>query len=303
MGVFDQAARYATLAEPEPVLSRLLAGSGATLRFREWVDTRTTPCPGERDRTADRVAALVNESAPDQPWLLVFEFQAQHDPDKLDATLAEAARLRIEVRHGADRRGKYNVCTALVYLRGRCPQTVLDMTLPGGAGTRHAALVWNVEEDAADQALTAVTAGAATWGLLSWIPLMHGGGEVATIARWKELASALPDRRVRGDLGRIALTFAELAGCYSAWEQALEGWDMTESKVVNRWIDEARQQERISLSRKRLLQLAQGRFPGAIPTEVVDLIGRQDSEEMLEDWFLAAVSAPSAEQFLSIIRR
>src|SRR5689334_403556 len=118
MPIFDQAARYASQAEPEAVLSRLLSATGAPLRFREWLDTRTTPRPGERDRTADRVAALADESAPDRPWLLVLEFQAQHDPDKLDVTLAEAARLRMEVRHGPERRGKYNVCTALVYLRG-----------------------------------------------------------------------------------------------------------------------------------------------------------------------------------------
>jgi hypothetical protein len=89
MGVFDQAARYATQAEPEAIFSRLLRGTGTALRLREWLDTRTTPPPGERDLTADLVAALVNESAPDQPWALVIEFQAQHDPEKLDATLAE----------------------------------------------------------------------------------------------------------------------------------------------------------------------------------------------------------------------
>jgi hypothetical protein len=303
MGVFDQAARYATLAEPGPVLSRLLSGTGAGLAFREWVDTRTTPRPGERDRTADRVAALVHESAPEQPWLLVFEFQAQHDPDKLDATLAEAARLRIEVRHGAERRGRYNVCTALIYLRGRCPQAVLDMTLPNGAGTRHAPLVWNVEGDSAAQALTAVAAGQATWGLLFWIPLMHGGGEVDTIARWKDLAGALPDQRMRGDLGRIALTFAELGHCLAAWKTALEGWDMTESKVVNEWMDEARRDEHIRVARQHLLKLVQARFPTAIPSEVVDLIGRQDSADLLEDWFQAALAAPSAEQFLAVLHR
>ena len=31
---------------------------------------------------------------------MLLEFQAQHDPDKLDVTLAEVSRLRIEVRHG-----------------------------------------------------------------------------------------------------------------------------------------------------------------------------------------------------------
>jgi hypothetical protein len=303
MGVFDQAARYAAQAEPEAVLSRLLSGTGATLPLREWLDTRTTPRPGERDLTADLVAALVNESLPNQPWLLVFEFQAQHDPDKLDATLAEAARLRIQVRHGEDRRGKYNVCPALVYLRGRCVPDMLDMTLPDGHGTRHAPLVWNIEADSAEAALAAVAAGQATRGLLFWIPLMQGGGEVATIARWREMASAVPDVRARGDLVRIALVFAELVGCLPAWQKGLEGWDMTESMLVNRWTEEARREARLLTRREDVLEVVQTRFPGAIPAEIVDLIRRQESEELLKEWFQAALKAPSAEEFLAVVRR
>jgi hypothetical protein len=303
MGVFDQAARYATQAEPEAVVSRLLSGLAVRLRFREWVDTRTAPRPGDPDRTADRVAALIDESAPDRPWLLVLEFQAQHDPDKLDVTLAEAGQLRIGVRHGQDRRGKYNVLTALVYLRGRCPQGVLDMTLPGGLGTRHAPLVWNVADAAAEPSLASLAAGGATWGILFWIPLMQEGGDPATIARWRELAAGVPGRRARGDLGQIAQVFAELAGCFPAWEKGLEGWDMTESNVVNRWTEQARREERILTLRENLLQLAQGRFPGSIPADVADLINRQDSQEMLKEWFQAAIAAASAEQFLSVLRR
>jgi hypothetical protein len=78
---------------------------------------------------------------------------------------------------------------------------------------------------------------------------------------------------------------------------------MTESKVVNRWIEQARREGRILALRENLLQLAQGRFPGSIPTEVVDLINRQDSQELLDEWFRAAISAASAEQFLSALRR
>jgi hypothetical protein len=303
MGMFDQSARYATQAEPEAVLSRLLSRTGATLRLREWVDTRTTPLPGERDLTADLVAALVNESQPDQPWLLVFEFQAQHDPDKLDVTLAEAARFRIEVRHGDDRRGKYNVCPALVYLCGRCLPDVLDMTLPDGHGTRHAPLVWNLEADSAIAALASVAAGQATWGLLFWIPLMQGGGEVAIIARWRELASGVLDPRARGDLAFVALEFAQLTTRFLAWEKGLEGWDMTESIIATRLKEQARREGSLVTRREDLLRLTQGRFPGAIPAEVMDLIRRQDSEQLLEEWFQAAIDAPSAAEFLAIVRR
>jgi hypothetical protein len=66
MGVFDQAARYAAQAEPTAVVAQVLRGQGLLWRWREWVDTRTTPLPGGgRDRPADRVAALTDEAAPD----------------------------------------------------------------------------------------------------------------------------------------------------------------------------------------------------------------------------------------------
>jgi len=51
----------------------------------------------------------------------------------------------------------------------------------------------------------------------------------------------VPDRRQRGDLAQIAMVFAELAGCFLTWEKELEGWEMTESMVVNRWIEKADQ--------------------------------------------------------------
>jgi hypothetical protein len=75
MGAFDQAARYATQAEPQAVFIRLLSRLGLPLRLREWVDTRSTPRPGDPDRTPDRVGALIDESAQDRPWLLVLAFQ------------------------------------------------------------------------------------------------------------------------------------------------------------------------------------------------------------------------------------
>src|SRR5438874_2520659 len=146
MGVYDQAARFAARAAPETVPGRLLTGKGVSVRWREWLDTRTFPFPGGPDRTADLVAALDDPATADRPWLMVVEFQAQLDPDKLDATLEEVALLRSRARHGEERNGKYRVVAALVYLRYRCPEDVLDMTFPDGTGTRHAPLVWNIAE-------------------------------------------------------------------------------------------------------------------------------------------------------------
>lgn len=302
MGVFDQAARFAAQADAETVVRRVLQPSGVSLPFREWLDTRTIPLPGGPDRTADLVAALDDPTG--QPVLLVFEFQSRHDPDKLDVTLEEAGILRGHARHGGDRAGKYKVLTALVYLQGRCPDDVLDMTLPGGFGTRHAPLIWNLGEDSAATTLEAVTRGQLSWGMLFWVPLMAGGRDDAIVSRWKEVVTqVVPDRRTRGNLAGIAFVFAELVGRRAEWVRGLEGLEMTESQVVNEWMSQGEARGRLAEGRRSLLDLLEGRFPGAVPSDVVRMIQQQESLELLHDWFKVAVRAYSFEQFLAVLKK
>ena len=303
MGDFDRAARYASQADTEVVPRRLLADSGLTLTFREWLDTRTLPLPTGADRTADLVAAM-SDSDGGPPWLIVLEMQAQEDTEKLDVTLEEVAILRSRVRHGEDRKGKYKVAAGMVYLCGRCPKVVVDMTFPSGAGTRHQALVWNVEDDDATRTLDAVTAGESSWGILFWLPLMAGGGEEAVIARWKEVVSGtVPDRRTRDNLAGIALVFAELVGRRPAWDRGLEGFDMMESQVVREWVNKGRAEGELKTQRKNLLEVLEDRFPGAAPNEVIKLIEHQESFDLLHDWFREANRAPSFEHFMGVLRR
>jgi hypothetical protein len=304
MGVFDQAARFATQGEPGVVPQRLLAASGLALAFREWLDTRTLPLPGGPERIADLVAALDDPAADDKPWLMVLELQAQVDLDKLDVTLEEVALLRSRTRHGEDRKGKYKVLVGLVYLQGQCPEEVLDMTLPNGLGTRHAPLIWNVAGDNAAEMLEAVARGEISWGMLFWIALMAGGGEESVIARWKEVVLArVEDRRLRGNLAGIALVFAELAGRSPAWKRGLEGFEMTESQVVNEWIRQGRSEEKLELTRKHLLEVLEGRFPGEAPAEVIRLINEQDSVDLLTGWFRTAVRVTTFEKFMEVLKR
>lgn len=303
MGAFDQAARFAAQADPEAVVRRVLVPTGLSLSFRGWLDTRTIPLPGGPDRTADLVAAL-DDPKVGSPWLLIFEFQAQHDPNKLDVLLEETAVLRGHVRHGDDRKGKFRVSTALIYLQGRCPDDILDMTLPGGYGIRHAPLVWNVAQDDAATVLEIVASGGASWGLLFWVPLMSDGGEDTVIERWKDVAeNVVPNRRDRDNLVGIALVFAELAGRVPAWRRGLEGTMWTESQVVNEWISQGLAEGRLEQQRRDLLRLLRGRFPGSVPEDIVTLIRRQDSLEILEEWFDAAINATTFEQFLVILIR
>lgn len=293
MGVFDQAARYAAQADPAAVPARLLAGAGRALAFREWLDTRTIPLPGGPDRTADLVAALDDPAAHGAPWLLVLEFQAQADADKLDVTLEEVAILRCRARHGPDRAGKYIVATGLVYLRDRCPVEVLDMRLPDGSGTRHAPRVWNVGEDHSTEALAAVEAGSVSWGMLFWVPLMTGADHEAIAQRWKEVvASGVSDRVRRGDPATAALVFAELAGRRIVWKRALEDFDVTESQVLNEWISKAELRAELRKEQQLVLRLLNTRFPGATSAKVAKLITEQESADLLNHWFDAAAAAP-----------
>jgi hypothetical protein len=234
----------------------------------------------------------------------VFEFQSQHDPDKLDVTLEEAGILRGHARHGEGRKGKYKVLTALVYLAGHCPEDVLEMTLPGGFGTRHAPLVWNVGEDDAAVTLEAVASGRSSWGMLFWVALMAGGKDPAVIARWKEVvAEAVSDRRVRGNLAGIALVFAELVGRRVEWARGLKGFEMTESQVVNEWMSRGEAKGKLATQRQNLLKLLVKRFPGAVPDDVVRLVNEQESLGILEHWFDAAAEAYTFDQFLAVLKR
>jgi hypothetical protein len=189
-------------------------------------------------------------------------------------------------------------------MQGRCPEEVLDMILPDGSGTRYAPLVWNVAADDAGQTLEAVASGQLPWGMLFWVALMDGGGEDTVIGRWKEVVTALvSDRQMRSNLAGIALVFADLAGRVPAWKRGLEGWEMTESQVVNEWMSQGEARGKLLDRRQSLLELLQERFPGLVPAEVVKLINEQESLELLVNWFRAAIHAFTFQDFLAVLRR
>jgi hypothetical protein len=172
MGKFDKSARYACRAAPHPVARKLLRKVRERLELDQFHDTRTTPLHGQRDRTVDSVLSFRNRDEPASPCLVILEFHAEHDPDKLHTTLVSVAHMRADVRPEPEGKGRYRVFAGLVYLRGQASDTNLDMTLTGEdgqplAGTRHTFLVWNVEQDEAGEALAEVKADFdQLWGLL-----------------------------------------------------------------------------------------------------------------------------------------
>jgi hypothetical protein len=78
---------------------------------------------------------------------------------------------------------------------------------------------------------------------------------------------------------------------------------MVESQFYLEWTAAARHEGKIDACRWDLLELLEMRFPGAVPTEVREVIGKQDSLEMLHDWFKAAYKAISIDSFRAYVLR
>jgi hypothetical protein len=78
---------------------------------------------------------------------------------------------------------------------------------------------------------------------------------------------------------------------------------MTESKVVNEWISQGVAKKSLEVHRQFLIELLEIRFSAVVPAEIFDLIRKQDSEDLLHDWFRAAVEAFTFEQFLKVLKR
>jgi hypothetical protein len=299
MGAYDKASRRATQEEPLAVCARLGELAKLRWRFADWTQTQTAPKVEGRDQTADRLAILEDLDAPGRLWLGVMEFQSQHEADKLDDLFAESAQFRRTLRHGEQRDRKYAVMPVLVYLVGKCPKegAALDMRSPGGHGLLHAPVVWEVGEDSAVEALDAYEQGKTTWGILFWVPLMRGADDATLAERWRDLVLKLPAAN-QAMLPPIAFVFAGLAGRGQVWRRVLEEWNMTESPIVNEWMEQSRLLE----AREMLLLFLRSRFPNAVPEDVIELIKSQPSHAILRDWGKQAGTL-SIDQFRDYVRR
>jgi hypothetical protein len=297
INVYDQAARYAVKLDPGGFCRWLVPGLDPAVGFRQWLDTRTLPFPGQPDRTCDTVAALGRAGEPSAPWALVIESQAEPDPDMLDRLLEYLARLRRELRHGFERRDKYQVVAAVLNLTGPAQPDLLGMSLPGPVvpGLTLRAVVKTLREEDAAATLIGIGEGRIARCLLCWISLMSGADERDTIELWKRVADAEPDRWLRADYGALALIFAALAGRKDLWEQALEGWNMLESPVVAEWKAETKRED--------LLRVLQFRFPAQVPADLEAAIQTQVDLDTLSRWFDAVLRVASLDEFRSVAQQ
>jgi hypothetical protein len=288
---FDQASRYGAKLDAQGFYRWLLGDP--TLLLQGWLDTRSLPFPGEPERTLDTVACLFAAAVPNEPWAVPLEFQLKPDSAMFGRLLEYLGRLWRERRPEGRHHRRYLVGAALVNLTGkrrtasrqmRFGQTAVMTNL--GVAERNMA-----REDAA-ATLAAIAEGRVARCLLAFIPLMHGGGEAVIIQQWLALVRADLNSRLRGDYGGLALVFAELAGCHEAWRQALEGWNIMESKQVLEWMAQGEARGALRNCRKLLRLQLQDRF-GKLPDPLVQRI---EASEDLERLQAAVLQVPRLER-------
>lgn len=299
MGVYDQSARYAATAEPGFLLLRLRPLLGLTLAFRRWFDTRTVPLPGGPDRQADLVA-VADQSETEKPaWLLVFEFQAQHDPDKPRVLQLEALVFFCHARD-TDRGGTDLLpLPVLVYLVGRCPQRTVSVRTPTGCGFTGDPAIWEITNDLAAEALAKIESGEYPWGAMFWVSLMDGADEESLIEQWRRLRDDKVPAKSRADVTFIAAQLAELVGRRVAWERVKEGVNMTESAIANEMIELGMMRHAREVLRKVLRE----HLPAALTPDVERAITDQPDLGLLNEWIVAAAKATTPEHFLAVLRR
>jgi hypothetical protein len=75
VNVYDQASRYGLQPDTPGFYRWFIPGVNPAVGFQGWLDTRTLPFSGMRDRTCDTVADLAAAADAVLRWALVTEFQ------------------------------------------------------------------------------------------------------------------------------------------------------------------------------------------------------------------------------------
>jgi hypothetical protein len=292
---FDKASRLVAKLDPAGVLRWLIPGLSPTLTFRQWLDTRSIPFPGEPDRTGDTVACL-HDAGTGEWWAIALEFMAEAEAEMFGRMLEYHGRLWRERRPTTERGSRYAVAGVVVNLTG-VGHTSQDMVVPTATALRTCLEVGerDLEREDAASVLTEVAAGRQTRCLLPWIPLMIGGGDAGIIEEWKRQVAAEPDPRRQGELAGLAWVYALLARRRELWREAVEGWNVRQSEAVLEWQAEA--------SARMLLRLLALRFPPGAPEDLATTIQRTTDNQTLERWFDAAYNARSLEEFRGLVEQ
>jgi len=300
MGVYDVTAWRTAKREPVGFFRWVLPRLDPALTFAGWLDARTVPTAPDTELTCDALAEFVAAARPEEPWMIVAEFQTEPRSDDLERVIEYAMRFRRERRPQSDPRLKYMVGAVLLNLTGPQQPDHLTMPMPGmselGLGGRIMRLA--VREEDAAATLARIASGDLSRCVLPWVTLMKGSGTPATIEEWKRLADLEPNPPLRLEYGADALVFAELADVQREWKQALEGWNVRVSQQVLEWQAEAE----VKTRRADVLRLLEKRCKATVPRDLSETIQTTEDMNLLLRWFDAAADASSFDEFRAAIQ-
>lgn len=310
MGQLDQAARYSAKAHDAPGHLRWLwPALSQTRRFTRWLDARTLPFPGAGERICDTVAEWLRPSWDLGPLATVVEYLVKPSQAAVERVVRYTMDVRDQTPYQAgDPRVPYDVVGILVHLTGP-PQPEDWVMRPAdaeGKGLAACLKVVTLSLQSASQVLADVARGETGRCVLPWIVLMQGGADPVTMEEWLRQAKLEPEAWKRADYGALAKVFATLTEGLTAWEQALEGWPMEESPVINQWISvgeqrglaRGRQEGQLLALRTNVSQAVQARFQlTALPAEVAQRLEQQTDLNILQRWFQAALKAKTLDEF------
>ncbi len=78
---------------------------------------------------------------------------------------------------------------------------------------------------------------------------------------------------------------------------------MTESPLLNSWIQQAVDRSQLEDRRQTLLDCLRVRFPADLTPEVIDTINQQPSASLMRSWITSALGAQSYADFLTVMRQ
>jgi hypothetical protein len=303
MGVFDQASRYVLKSDPAAFFTWRMRRFVEHFVFLRWLDTTTLAFPGGPGRICDTVAEFEPPADEEPRRLLDVEAQSQPHADMLERLGEYAYRLRRSLRYGEKPARKYQVVSVLLNLTGPEQTPELDMRQPELDDAGAHLVVVQVTFTTEDAALTlaGIASGELSRGVLPWIPLMQGGDEEGIMVEWRRLALTEPNEQRLADYGGLALVFADLADRQEVWAQALEGWNVKQSRQVLEWQAEARQEADLERFRRDILRALELRYRGPVPTDLAAQVAALTDLEVLSQWFDATQTADNLEAFRASI--
>jgi hypothetical protein len=295
--VYDQGGRYLTLRASPGVLGWLLRLRAEDFDFQRWLDTRTSPFPGQPERTRDRVAFLRDLEAGGLPWAVLLEFQLAPDPLMFGRALVYLGHVWLEEKPYPEQGDRFHLGVVVVHFtgKGQCSRHYRWKRAKMQTGIRM--IERDLEPMSARRVLADIAAGRAPRSILAFVPLMKGADKASIINEWLRLAREEPDEAWQGDHRGLALVFAEAANRGAVWKESLKGWNVMVSQQVREWQDQARAETAVRM----LLTMLEERF-GPVPELLKAEIQGVTDLERLYGWVPLVMRAPSLEQFRNQIQ-